>query len=121
MCVQAEEKANLLVNAVSAHTKCAEDVSKSSKFVYSDILLLCVCYTFVSQAISGQAIDRHLLGLKLTAAENGMETPGLFKDVAYSRSQHFRLSTSQVRSSHRDTHTHLYCRCVLYVLYDARI
>ena len=100
MCIQAEEKANLLVNAVSAHTKCAEDVSISSKFVYSDILLLCVCYTFVSQAISGQAIDRHLLGLKLTAAENGMETPGLFKDVAYSRSQHFRLSTSQVRPLH---------------------
>ena len=61
---------------------------------------ICVCYTSVSQAISGQAIDRHLLGLKLTAAENGMETPGLFKDVAYSRSQHFRLSTSQVRPLH---------------------
>ena len=51
---------------------------------------------YAIQAISGQAIDRHLLGLKLIASENGIETPTLYTDVAYSRSQHFRLSTSQV-------------------------
>ena len=48
------------------------------------------------QAILGQAVDRHLLGLKLLAAEAGMETPAIFNDVAYTRSLHFRLSTSQV-------------------------
>jgi carnitine O-acetyltransferase len=69
---QAEEKANLLVNAVIAHSN------------------------YTQEAISGQAIDRHLLGLKLIASENGIETPALYTDVAYSRSQHFRLSTSQV-------------------------
>lgn len=48
------------------------------------------------QAILGQAVDRHLLGLKLLAAEAGMETPAIYNDVAYTRSLHFRLSTSQV-------------------------
>ena len=43
-------------------------------------------------------MDRHLLGLKLTAAENGIETPGLFTDTAFSRSMHFRLSSSQVHN-----------------------
>ena len=41
-------------------------------------------------------MDRHLLGLKLTADENDLETPDLFTDVAYTRSLHFCISTSQV-------------------------
>ena len=58
---------------------------------------VCVCvHMRAMQAISGQGIDRHLLGLKLIATENGIETPGIFKDVAFSRSLHFKLSTSQV-------------------------
>ena len=91
--IQAEERANILVNAITVHSKQIEDVSNSTSMGVNVLSLLYIH----SQAISGQAIDRHLLGLKLTAAENGMETPGLFKDVAYSRSQHFRLGTSQVR------------------------
>jgi len=51
-----------------------------------------------NQAISGQAVDRHLNGLKLIAAEVGMETPALFKDVAYTRSVSHTLFTSNVRS-----------------------
>ena len=49
------------------------------------------------QALSGQAMDRHLNGLKLIAAEAGMETPSLFKDVAYTRSVSHILFTSNVR------------------------
>ena len=48
------------------------------------------------QAISGQAVDRHLNGLKLLTAEAGMETPALFKDVAYTRSVSHTLFTSNV-------------------------
>ena len=48
------------------------------------------------QAISGQAVDRHLNGLKLIAAEAGMETPSLFKDVAYTRSVSQTLFSSNV-------------------------
>ena len=48
------------------------------------------------QAISGQVFDRHLLGLKLVAVENGLEIPELYNDPTYAKSVHFCLSTSQV-------------------------
>lgn len=46
----------------------------------------------------GYGIDRHLLGLKLIAKENGIELPALYTDEGYVRSSNFRLSTSQVAS-----------------------
>ena len=49
------------------------------------------------QGVNGQAVDRHLLGLRLIAQEAGMEIPDFFKDEAYSKSLHFCLSTSQVQ------------------------
>ena len=52
--------------------------------------------SFPHQAISGQAVDRHLSGLKVIAAEAGMETPALFSDVAYTRSVSHTLFTSNV-------------------------
>ena len=48
------------------------------------------------QAINGDGIDRHLLGLKLIAIEQGENVPELFMDSAYTQSTHFNLSTSQV-------------------------
>lgn len=48
------------------------------------------------QAISGQAIDRHLLGLKMQATEEKLSVPALFRDPAYSKALHYHLSTSQV-------------------------
>lgn len=53
-----------------------------------------------NDAISGQGIDRHLLGIKLTAIENGMDIPKLFMDTAYTKSMHHKLSTSQVSSKY---------------------
>ncbi|XP_049280996.1 carnitine O-acetyltransferase-like [Anopheles funestus] len=53
---------------------------------------------YVSMAIQGQGVDRHLLGLKLTAKENGLTVPELFSDQGIQRSAHMRLSTSQVAS-----------------------
>ncbi|XP_011482737.1 choline O-acetyltransferase isoform X1 [Oryzias latipes] len=47
-------------------------------------------------AISGMAIDNHLLGLREIAQEMKMEKPEIFKDAAYLISNHFLLSTSQV-------------------------
>lgn len=49
------------------------------------------------QAISGQAIDRHLLGLKMQAMEEKLSVPALFRDPAYAKALHYHLSTSQVR------------------------
>ncbi|XP_064205272.1 carnitine O-acetyltransferase b [Anguilla rostrata] len=48
------------------------------------------------QALSGQAIDRHLLGLKLQAIEERLSVPRLFMDTAYGLATHFKLRTGQV-------------------------
>ncbi|KAK3881695.1 hypothetical protein Pcinc_013879, partial [Petrolisthes cinctipes] len=51
---------------------------------------------YAKDAVNGLGVDRHLLGLKLSAIEAGMDVPSLFMDVGYLRSSHMRLSTSQV-------------------------
>nr|CAD7588317.1 unnamed protein product [Timema genevievae] len=51
---------------------------------------------YAIECVNGHGVDRHLLGLKLIAIENGLEVPALFKDPAYIRSTHFRISTSQI-------------------------
>lgn len=53
---------------------------------------------YTNIAISGQAIDRHLLGLKLLALEQKVPLPSIYTDSSYSRALHYRLSTSQVPS-----------------------
>ncbi|XP_061836595.1 carnitine O-acetyltransferase isoform X2 [Nerophis lumbriciformis] len=53
---------------------------------------------YTNMAISGQAIDRHLLGLKMQAAEENLSVPKIFKDTSYAKALHYRLSTSQVPS-----------------------
>ncbi|CAG13320.1 unnamed protein product, partial [Tetraodon nigroviridis] len=50
----------------------------------------------IFQAITGMAIDNHLLGLLRTAKELNMEKPDLFCDETYLTSNQFILSTSQV-------------------------
>lgn len=51
----------------------------------------------LSKAINGQAIDRHLMGLKRLAIENGIDIPTLYLDAGYATSNNWRLSTSQVK------------------------
>lgn len=53
---------------------------------------------YANEAVRGFGVDRHLLGLKKIAAENGIEIPALFQDPGYIQSTHFKLSTSQVNS-----------------------
>jgi len=52
----------------------------------------------VRDANGGQAFDRHLLGLKMQALENGENIPELFMDISYMMASHFKLATSQVPS-----------------------
>uniref|UniRef100_A0A8C1SUB2 Carnitine O-acetyltransferase n=1 Tax=Cyprinus carpio TaxID=7962 RepID=A0A8C1SUB2_CYPCA len=51
---------------------------------------------YTDMAIRGQAIDRHLLGLKLQAIEDLAALPEIFMDTSYAVALHFNLSTSQV-------------------------
>lgn len=51
---------------------------------------------YTNDAIAGQAIDRHLLGLRLIAKKSGEEDPLIFQDTTYNRAMGFNLSTSQV-------------------------
>lgn len=71
---QNTEKVELLSNAVKAHR------------------------WYTNMAISGQAIDRHLLGLKMVAVEEKMALPAIFTDRSYATALHYKLSTSQVPS-----------------------
>ncbi|GCC18952.1 hypothetical protein chiPu_0018137 [Chiloscyllium punctatum] len=48
------------------------------------------------QALKGLAIDRHLLGLKLQAIEEGLSVPEIFMDTSFAVATHWRLSTGQV-------------------------
>uniref|UniRef100_H3A013 Carnitine O-acetyltransferase b n=1 Tax=Latimeria chalumnae TaxID=7897 RepID=H3A013_LATCH len=71
---QVEEKLGLLRKAIQSHS------------AYTD------------QALQGQAIDRHLLGLKLQAIEEGLSVPEIFMDTSYAVATHWRLLTGQVAS-----------------------
>ncbi|CAG9825538.1 unnamed protein product [Phaedon cochleariae] len=51
---------------------------------------------YAMEAVNGFGVDRHLLGLKLIAQENGIELPRIFTDPSFKRSSHMRISTSQV-------------------------
>lgn len=47
----------------------------------------------------GQAVDRHLLALKLQAIEEGLSVPRIFMDTAYGLATHWKLRTGQVTLS----------------------
>ncbi|XP_034025660.1 carnitine O-acetyltransferase-like isoform X2 [Thalassophryne amazonica] len=50
------------------------------------------------KAIHGQAIDRHLLGLKMQSIVDLTSMPEIFMDTSYAVAQHYNLYTSQVGS-----------------------
>lgn len=51
---------------------------------------------YTDMALKGLAIDRHLLGLKLQAIEEGLSVPEIFMDTSFAVATHWRLSTGQV-------------------------
>jgi len=59
---------------------------------------------YVKDAMTGQAIDRHLLGLQIAAEAVGMSPkPSLFTDPLFLKSRKFSLSTSNVSVSSTST------------------
>ncbi len=49
-----------------------------------------------NQAIYGQGIERHMLGLKMVAIEDLTSLPEIFMDTSFAVASHFNLHTSQV-------------------------
>ncbi|KAG1469045.1 hypothetical protein G6F56_003491 [Rhizopus delemar] len=56
---------------------------------------------YMSDAVNGHGVDRHLFGLKNSLKETE-EKPEIFADPAYAHSSHWYLSTSQLSSEHFD-------------------
>uniref|UniRef100_A0A0B8RRG0 Carnitine O-acetyltransferase-like n=1 Tax=Philothamnus irregularis TaxID=1899461 RepID=A0A0B8RRG0_9SAUR len=54
--------------------------------------------TLTEQALDGQGIDCHLLGLKMEAIADGFHVPELFMDISYTMASYWKLSTGQVAS-----------------------
>jgi carnitine O-acetyltransferase len=52
--------------------------------------------TYMKDVVDGRGFDRHLMGLRLIAAEQGLDTPAVFNDPLYKRATTFKLSTSNV-------------------------
>ncbi|KAJ2361399.1 Carnitine O-acetyltransferase mitochondrial [Coemansia sp. RSA 2610] len=50
-----------------------------------------------TQAVAGQGVDRHLLGLRMLV-KRGEQMPAIFEDPAYAYSAHWYVSTSQMSS-----------------------
>ncbi|XP_071629658.1 carnitine O-acetyltransferase-like isoform X1 [Temnothorax longispinosus] len=71
-CKSKQQKKEVMIRAINAHKE------------------------FAAQAATGQGVDRHLFGLKMIAKSEGMELPELYKDVGYTRSTYFNLTSSQV-------------------------
>lgn len=71
--------------AVSKEAK--QELLREAVNAYSEI---------TDQALKGQGIDRHLLGLKLQAIEEGLSVPRMFMDTAYGLATHWKLRTGQV-------------------------
>jgi carnitine O-acetyltransferase len=61
----------------------------------------CQAHTdYMKEAVENHGVDRLLLGLKLIARENGFEEHPIFRDVGYTLSTHWNLSTSQLSSQY---------------------
>jgi hypothetical protein len=56
---------------------------------------------YMDEVVSGQGIDRHLLGL-LKCLKPGETRPALYTDPSYAESCHWYLSTSQIPSEYYD-------------------
>lgn len=74
---QDEQRANLFRRAIARHVQ------------------------YAAWAADGQGVDRHLFGLKKMVGE-GEPVPELYSDEAFSRTNHWELSTSQLSSPYID-------------------
>ena len=103
---QDTEKMERLRAAINAQTKYTVLVNKKrTQYLFGHAMQnygiqwqnsLTKSYIQSLQAITGKAIDNHLLGLREIAQDLKLEKPEIFKDTAFLISNQFILSTSQV-------------------------
>ncbi|EFN86319.1 carnitine O-acetyltransferase isoform X2 [Harpegnathos saltator] len=74
------------------------DVSHKTKAQKKEMMIKAINAhkNYAGQAATGQGVDRHLFGLKMIAQSEGIELPELYKDIGYTRSTYFTLTSSQV-------------------------
>lgn len=92
----AEQKRDALHKAIAAHKQYVFEVIINNLSDHFDNYSACLSFSSCVKAVKGFGVDRHLLGLKLTAIEKGWDIPAIYKDVAFAKSSHFRISSSQV-------------------------
>uniref|UniRef100_A0A7M4ETD7 Choline O-acetyltransferase n=1 Tax=Crocodylus porosus TaxID=8502 RepID=A0A7M4ETD7_CROPO len=88
----ATSEALAFVKAMTEEKSSLSDSEKIQRF--KDAITAQTNYTIL--AITGMAIDNHLLGLREMAREHFKELPEIFTDETYLTSNRFILSTSQV-------------------------
>ncbi|XP_042648197.1 choline O-acetyltransferase isoform X1 [Tyto alba] len=88
----ATSEAFAFVKAMTDNKTALSDSEKMQRF--KDAIAAQTNYTIL--AITGMAIDNHLLGLREVAREHLKELPEIFTDETYLTSNRFILSTSQV-------------------------
>ncbi|XP_010139410.1 PREDICTED: choline O-acetyltransferase, partial [Buceros rhinoceros silvestris] len=88
----ATAEAFAFVKAMTDDKRALSDSEKMQRF--KDAIAAQTNYTIL--AITGMAIDNHLLGLREVARERFKELPEMFRDETYLTSNRFILSTSQV-------------------------
>ncbi|XP_066180622.1 choline O-acetyltransferase [Sylvia atricapilla] len=88
----ATSEALAFVKAMAADKTAVSDSEKIQKF--KDAIAAQTNYSIL--AVTGMAIDNHLLGLREVAREHFKELPEIFTDETYLTSNRFILSTSQV-------------------------
>ncbi|XP_052655735.1 choline O-acetyltransferase isoform X2 [Harpia harpyja] len=93
----ATSEAFAFVKAMTDDKTALSDSEKMQKF--KDAIAAQTNYTIL--AITGMAIDNHLLGLREVAREHFKELPEIFTDETYLTSNRFILSTSQLSCRHR--------------------
>lgn len=87
----------LLREAVDAYSILTEQVNNQQVCMWKILIYVdCIMSAFFDQSLMGQGIDRHLLGLKLQAIEEGLSVPRIFMDTAYGLATHWKLRTGQV-------------------------
>ncbi|NXI25455.1 CLAT acetyltransferase, partial [Sterrhoptilus dennistouni] len=88
----ATSEALAFVKAMAGDRTAVSDSEKMQKF--KDAIAAQTNYSIL--AVTGMAIDNHLLGLREVAREHFKELPEIFTDETYLTSNRFILSTSQV-------------------------